>query len=152
DVDDDSEWVKKPLDRMVIDRFIAELPNRPHPSATVLHLYGTHAPYYFADEGAKFRPFERSVGWSSMPKLRNAYKNAIAEQDKQVARAVRAFTAHAGNRPWFVIFTSDHGESFGEHGAIHHGQNLYDEQVRVPGWIAAGQGALTEKEERALED
>jgi len=150
--DEDPEWIGKPLDHMVIDRFIAELPARPHPSMTVLHLYGTHAPYYFEDATAKFRPFERVAGWSGMPKLRNAYRNAIAEQDRQVARAIEAFKAHVGHRPWLIVFTSDHGESFGEHSAIHHGQNLYDEQVRVPGWFAAGDGTLSDDEKRALHD
>lgn len=152
DVDDDSEWVEKPLDRMVIDRFVAELPTRPHPSTTLLQLYGTHAPYYFEDATAKFTPYEREVGWSGMPKLRNAYRNAIREQDREVARAVRAFVESAGRRPWIVVFTSDHGEAFGEHAAIHHGQNLYDEQVRVPGFVAAGEGTFTDEEQRALRD
>ncbi len=152
DVEDDSEWVKQPLDRMVMDRYLAELPARGHPSLTVLHLYGTHAPYYFEDERAKFAPYERSVGWSGMPKLRNAYRNSILEQDRQVARAIRAFITQAGTRPWIVVFTSDHGEAFGEHSAIHHGQNLYDEQIRVPGWMAASEGALTDAERRALTD
>jgi hypothetical protein len=150
DVDDDAEWVVKPLDRMIVDRFVFELAARPRPSVTVLHLYGTHAPYYFEDATARFTPFERAVGWAGMPKLRNAYRNAIVEQDRQIARAIRAFVAHAGERPWLVVFTSDHGESFGEHSAIHHGQNLYDEQVHVPGFIAVGNGALTDDERRAL--
>ncbi len=48
----------------------------------------------------------------------------------------------AGAAPWIIVFTSDHGEAFGEHSAIHHGQSLYDEQIHVPGWIASGNGAL----------
>jgi hypothetical protein len=152
DVDDDAEWVERPLDRMIIERFVAELPSRAHPSVTLLQLYGTHAPYYFEEEAARFQPYERAVGWSGMPKLRNAYRNAILAQDREVARALRAFVAHAAGRPWLVVFTSDHGEAFGEHAAIHHGQNLYDEQVRVPGFIAAGAGTLTAVEARALAD
>jgi len=97
-------------------------------------------------------PFERSVAWSAMERLRNAYRNAILEQDREVARAVRAFVDHAGRRPWVVLFTSDHGEAFAEHGAIHHGQNLYDEQIHVPGWIAHGNGALDAAAARALAD
>ena len=31
-----------------------------------------------------------------------------------------------------IIITSDHGEEFMEHGGIHHGQSLYNEQLRVP--------------------
>lgn len=152
EIDDDSQLVLMPLDRMIVDRFVAELPTSQHPSVTVLHLAGTHAPYYFDDDGASFKPFDRSVAWSKMPNLRNAYKNAIREQDRQVARAIRAFVDHSGGRPWLVVFTSDHGEAFGEHGAIHHGQNLYDEQVHVPGWVAAGPGTLGEAEMRALAD
>jgi hypothetical protein len=52
--------------------------------------------------------------------------------------------------PWIVIYTSDHGESFGEHSAIHHGQNLYDEQIQVPLIIAHGGGALSTAQADAL--
>jgi arylsulfatase A-like enzyme len=36
-----------------------------------------------------------------------------------------------------VIFASDHGEAFGEHGTHYHRSTLYDEQIRVPLLIAA---------------
>ena len=85
-----------------------------------------------------------------MDELHNAYKDSIVMQDRALARAVTAFVAHVGREPWIVIFTSDHGEAFSDHGAIHHGQNLYDEQVHVPGWIASGNGALDESQQAAL--
>lgn len=152
EIEDDSQLVLKPLDEWIVERFVADLPSTKSPSVTVLHLAGTHAPYYFDDARAPFQPFDRAVAWSKMPRLHNAYKNAIREQDRQVARALRAFVDHAGGRPWLVAFTSDHGEAFGEHGAIHHGQNLYDEQVHVPAWIAAGPNTLGEAGARALAD
>lgn len=31
-----------------------------------------------------------------------------------------------------IIFTGDHGESLGDHGAPHHGQTLYEAEIRVP--------------------
>ena len=31
-----------------------------------------------------------------------------------------------------VVFVSDHGEAFGEHGDYYHGHNMYDESTRVP--------------------
>ena len=49
-----------------------------------------------------------------------------------------------------MLFTSDHGEAFGEHRAIHHGQNLFDEQIHVPGFVAWGNGALSEVQARDL--
>ncbi len=31
-----------------------------------------------------------------------------------------------------IIFTADHGESLGDHGAAHHGKTLYEAEIRVP--------------------
>ena len=39
-----------------------------------------------------------------------------------------------------VIVSADHGEEFGEHGGRYHGTTVYEEQVRVPLMISAGEG------------
>ena len=148
EVEDEKELDGVPLDRMITDRLVADLPSMPRPRVIVLHLYCTHVPYYFEDAHARFVPFTRVATWSQTSLLRNAYKNAILEQDREVARAVTAFTSDAGE--WLVAFTSDHGEAFGEHAAIHHGQNLYDEQVHVPAWIATSEHALAPPRAAAL--
>lgn len=149
--DPDDDWVS-PLDSMIVDRFAAEIgeTSGAEPLFAVLHLVGTHAPYHVEPARAPFAPYDHVVTWAGMPELMNAYRNAIFEQDRHVARALRAFVARAAQRPWIVLFTSDHGEAFGEHGAIHHGQNLYDEQVHVPAWIASSPGALGPEEASAL--
>jgi glucan phosphoethanolaminetransferase (alkaline phosphatase superfamily) len=152
DVEDDADYADLPLDRDIVDLFLAKLPELPSPSVVMLHLVGTHAPYFVDTARAPFAPYDHVVTWSGMPKLLNAYRDSIYEQDRTLARAVRAFIERAGARPWLVVFTSDHGEAFGEHGAIHHGQNLMDEQVHVPAWIAAGPGTLTGEQSRALAD
>src|SRR5690606_37763777 len=41
-------------------------------------------------------------------------------------------------RTWIVV-TSDHGEAFGDHGYLAHGQTLFDELIRVP-WIVGPPG------------
>ena len=41
---------------------------------------------------------------------------------------------------WTFVFTSDHGEEFGEHGGWKHGPSLYDEVLRVPLAIRPGAG------------
>ena len=54
-----------------------------------------------------------------------------------------------------MVFVSDHGEQLGEHGLIGHTWNMHDEEIRVPMWIDAPPGTLTEAEEahlRALQD
>lgn len=149
---DDAEIVTLPLDANATSELERALHAASRPVFAVLHLAGTHAPYFVDETTAPFRPFSHVVTWSGMPELHNAYRNAIVAQDREVARALRAFADHAGSRPRIVIFTSDHGEAFGEHGAIHHGQNLYDEQIHVPGWIWASPGALTSEQEAALAD
>lgn len=152
DVDDDAEYVELPLDRDLVDHFVTALPTLARPAVLMLHLVGTHAPYFVDPAHAPFTPFAHVVTWSGMPELHNAYRDAIVSQDRHVARAVRAFVEHVGSEPWMIVFTSDHGEAFGEHGAIHHGQNLFDEQTHVPGFVAWGNGALDPDEERALRD
>lgn len=141
-----------PLDRMVVDEMNAALRERKGAAMTLLHFGGTHAPYYCDPKNAPFQPVVHYASWRDMAMLHNAYKNAIHHQDRALAVAVRAFAerSQAEGRPWMVVFTSDHGDAFAEHGAIHHGQNLYDEQVHVPGWILVGDGTLTAAQERAL--
>jgi glucan phosphoethanolaminetransferase (alkaline phosphatase superfamily) len=152
DVDDDPDYADLPLDRDIVDLFVKKVPELPASSVVMLHLVGTHAPYFLDPARAPFEPYDHVVTWSGMPKLLNAYRDSIYEQDRTLARAVSAFIQHVGSKPWLVVFTSDHGEAFGEHGAIHHGQNLLDEQIHVPGWIAGGNGALTDAQTRALAD
>jgi hypothetical protein len=153
DVEGDTNYADLPLDRDIVDLFEKAVPELPSPSVTMLHLVGTHAPYFVDPQGpAPFQPYDHVVTWARMPKLLNAYLDSIVEQDRTLARAVRAFIEHSGAHPWIIVFTSDHGESFGEHGAIHHGQNLMDEQIHVPGWIAASDGAFSVAQSRALAD
>jgi glucan phosphoethanolaminetransferase (alkaline phosphatase superfamily) len=134
------------VDRRLMDRFTLDLPSfGPQPFLT-LHLSGTHVPYFMDPNDAPFKPYGTVVSWAAMPELHRTYQNAIRAQDVQVARAIRAFVAAQGSAPWLVLFTSDHGEAFGEHHAIHHGQNLYNEQTHVPGFVAWGNGALSERQ------
>lgn len=44
----------------------------------------------------------------------------------------RLLTELENNAPVLVAVTSDHGESFGEHGYTSHGAHLYEDNVRVP--------------------
>lgn len=145
-----------PLDRMIVDEMnktlAATAGAQGAAAMVVLHFGGTHAPYYCDPKNAPFQPVVHYASWRDMAMLHNAYKNAIHHQDRALAVGVRAFAerSKAEGRPWIVVFTSDHGDAFAEHGAIHHGQNLYDEQVHVPGWILVGEGTLTAAQERAL--
>jgi hypothetical protein len=147
-VDDEDDVIDDDMDRQLADRCVAELPKMSPPSLIVLHLLGSHAFYFVDPEHAPFQPFDHVVSWGTLPSLKNAYQNAIFSQDRNLARCLKAFLRHEGTHPWMVIFTSDHGEAFGEHGGIHHGNSLYDEQTHVPGFIVTSPNALT-KEQKA---
>lgn len=137
-------------DARLAEMFRARLATLPSPYFVVLHFHDTHVLYGFDEENAPFQPWTRTVNWESMPGLRNAYRNAIHTQDRSIAAAMRALREDPRWPSTFVFFTSDHGEAFGEHQAIHHGQNLLDEQVHVPAWVAHGDEVLSPGEKAAL--
>ena len=145
-----TEVVELGVDGLLADRVAHELPRTAHPVFAFVHLSGTHAPYYVDPAHAPFHPYRHSVAWSGLGELHNAYLNALVAQDQSVARMLRSFLDAVGSEPYLIVFTSDHGEAFGEHDAIHHGQNLYDEQTHVPAWIGWGNGALDPEQARLL--
>ncbi len=149
-VDDIDDVIDQGVDRKLAMRVETELENLPKPFLAMVHLSGTHAPYFVDDERAPFRPYRHTVTWSGLGELHAAYRDAIYEQDRSVARVLRSFFAVCGSDPCVVVFTSDHGEAFGEHSAIHHGQSLYDEQIHVPAWVYVRGGALAPNEMGAL--
>jgi hypothetical protein len=148
--DDIGEAVTGGLDRKVAEECRQRFAGLASPYFVMVHLSGTHAPYFFDPDNAPFRPFGRTVNWAGMPDLYRSYKNSIIEQDHSIAACARAFLDAQRGGPSLLFFTSDHGESFGERDAIHHGQNLYDEQIHVPAFVVASPGALEPEEERAL--
>ncbi len=151
DIEDVEEAIAGGIDRRLADTCRDRIAGLAPPYVLMTHFSGTHAPYFFDDGAAAFTPFERHVTWSGLDRVHRAYQNAIVEQDRSIARCIRAFVDAQGTKPYVIVFTSDHGEAFGEHSAIHHGQNLYDEQIHVPGFVAYGHGSLRASEEAALE-
>lgn len=64
--------------------------------------------------------------------LRALYDGALSYLDEQI-RSIDAALSRGGldDRTLFII-TSDHGESFGEHGLMDHQYGLYEHLIRVP--------------------
>jgi arylsulfatase A-like enzyme len=60
------------------------------------------------------------------------YDGEIQYVDHQIGRLVRKLDGTELERELLVVFTSDHGEEFLEHGSTSHGYTLYEEQIRVP--------------------
>jgi arylsulfatase A-like enzyme len=86
-----------------------------------LHFFDPHKLYIPHDE------FE-AYGTSSMA----LYDGEIRFSDHHVGRFLDRLEAEGAFDETVIIFTSDHGEAFGEHSMRHHGWDLYEHQIRVP--------------------
>jgi hypothetical protein len=114
----------------------------------VLHLSNTHAPYR-DDPG--LRVFEPS---SSVPldvdAFHNHYRNSVLLQERTVAAFLRSLRAQPLWEDTVVLFLSDPGEEFAEHGGLYHNHSLWEEGLRVPGWAFFGAHALGAEEREAI--
>ena len=62
----------------------------------------------------------------------DAYDGAINYVDDQIQQLMQQLRQRGLDRNTLVVITSDHGESFGEHGLMTHGNALYRELIHVP--------------------
>jgi arylsulfatase A-like enzyme len=60
------------------------------------------------------------------------YDGEIQYVDHQIGRLLERLDRAELERELLVVFTSDHGEEFLDHGASSHGYSLYEEQIHVP--------------------
>jgi len=115
-----------------------DAPDRPtnSPFFLFLHYMDPHDPYMDHENpgvgyarvrlGTKIDPVE----WKE--KLQNAYSGEIEYTDKYIGELLAGLKQRGLYEDTLIIFTSDHGEEFHEHGGWWHGLSLYDEQVAVP--------------------
>lgn len=68
---------------------------------------------------------------------RERYDRDVEALDRSLDRLFQRLDADAGRFDTTVIFTSDHGESFGEAGTLGHGNRLTEEQIHVPLFIVS---------------
>jgi arylsulfatase A-like enzyme len=71
--------------------------------------------------------------------LRRLYVAEVEEVDERVGWLLAALERSGRRDRTLVLFTSDHGEEFGEHGGFLHDHAMWDELVRVP-LLVAGPG------------
>jgi hypothetical protein len=63
---------------------------------------------------------------------RDLYDHNLSYLDSAFARFVNWLKAEDIYEKTVILFTSDHGEQFWEHGASLHGHTLYEEEIRIP--------------------
>ena len=79
----------------------------------------------------------------------DAYDGAINYTDDHIQDLMEQLRRRGLDRNTLVVITSDHGEGFGEHGLMNHGNSLYREVIHVPlifwapGRIPAGKRIAT---------
>lgn len=103
-----------------IDEALAWLEkNKSQKFFTWIHLYDPHTPYDPPE------PFKSRL--SDRP-----YLGEIAYTDSQLARFWSYLEKEKLLDELFLVLTSDHGESLGEHGETTHGFFVYQEAIHVP--------------------
>lgn len=79
-----------------------------------------------------------SAGYAADPRpeladeLETAYWKGVRWADGLLAQTIASLEREGLLENTLLVVTSDHGEAFGEHGALAHGRILYDELVHVP--------------------
>jgi hypothetical protein len=121
-------------------RFVREVPAG-MPYFAVLHLSNTHAPYRVDPALQPYGPHSADP-FGSIEAFRDQDRNAVLLQERTVAAFVRELRARADWDDTAIVFLSDHGEQFREHGGLYHNHSLYEEELRIPGWLIAGEHAL----------
>jgi arylsulfatase A-like enzyme len=131
-------------------RFVGHRP----PAAKPLHLFfnlaEAHEPYLVGQNGgspgaAIGDGHLPSINWARFTDLldhRNrpspfaeAYRASLREVDRLFARLVGEFRRAGLLDNTVLAFLSDHGQNLGEHGYYGHGFYLYDELVKIPGYL-----------------
>lgn len=92
------------------------------------HYTDPHAPYLFRSEFADQLGLPRSASRHSQS---DRYDTEIAATDAAIGRLLE-FVKRRIDDETLIIFTADHGENFGEHGAWGHGRHLWEDAVRIP--------------------
>lgn len=108
----------------------------PHPVAWYAGLGHRHRP---AKDQRKLRRVASGLSDDEIAFLRHLYHLEIESVDERIGLVLDALESGGLADSTIVVFTSDHGEAFGEHGDFLHGVSLHGELVRVP-MIFAGPG------------
>jgi glucan phosphoethanolaminetransferase (alkaline phosphatase superfamily) len=119
------------------------------PYLAVLHLSNTHAPYRIDPALMPYLP-QTSDPLAGVEAFHNRYRDAVRLQERTVANLLRDLEAMPRWDETVVLFLSDHGEEFREHGGLYHNHSLYDEGLRVPGWLLAGAHGIEPAERAAI--
>ncbi len=137
-------------DGKLVDYVAGDIGQLREPYIGVVHLSNTHFPYKIDEDSPPFLPQNEATGPGYEREIRNRYQDAVHLQDKAVGRLIDAVRARPEGARTVIVFLSDHGEQLREKGAVGHTGTLFEQEIRIPFWIDAPPGSLTDEEERNL--
>jgi Sulfatase len=130
------------------------LRRRPTQGAKPLHVFmnlvESHEPYLIGDNGG---PVGTPHSLANLPSINlarltdaltpasdpkrflSAYRESLPKLDAVLRDLVATLKRHGALDNAVLMFLSDHGQSLGEHGFYGHGYRLYDELVKIPGYL-----------------
>ncbi len=84
--------------------------------------------------------FQESCSWadpesscgSNRPEFLDTYDGAMRYVDHNIQNLLYQLNQHGVLHNTIVVFTSDHGQEFGDHGIYGHGKSLYRQVIQVP--------------------
>ena len=118
-----------------------------------LHFMDPHGPYDPPPEyinslcdpsyiGNYMTSFMDGMEWQLLPpnipsqyeidRAKSLYEAEVAELDNAIGGLTEFLEQNGMQENTLIVFSSDHGEEFFEHGQFEHGQSLYEEMVRLP--------------------
>ncbi|MCK4775574.1 MAG: sulfatase-like hydrolase/transferase, partial [Candidatus Krumholzibacteria bacterium] len=117
-------------DSALVGTFVEWMETAPREGSFVwLHLLSPHKPY---TPPPGYAP-PRSSGTKRDPNMDSElYNGEIRYSDHLMSKVLEAIDRRVGLDNALVVFTSDHGEEFGDHGMDDHGHSLHREIVHVP--------------------
>ncbi len=139
-------------DGKLVDYALGDIDKLKEPYVAVVHLSNTHFPYKVDPNLMPFTPQEEATGPGYENEILNRYQDSIYLQDKALARFLEKMRARPEASRTVTIYVSDHGEQMREKGAVGHTGTLFDPEIRIPFWVDAPKGTLTEAEEKSLRD
>lgn len=111
-------------DAALVDAFVAWLSVTGEQRPFVwLHLLRPHWPYL---PPPRYMENQTLTGDSAL------YDAEVRATDNDIGRVLEAIDRRYGLDRCVLVFTSDHGEAFGEHGGFEHGHSLHAEVSHVP--------------------
>ncbi|HVR19111.1 MAG TPA: sulfatase-like hydrolase/transferase, partial [Polyangiaceae bacterium] len=139
-------------EQLLANHVNAEIGSLVEPYFAVIQLSNVHYPYLVDPTGPQpFQPSTTSKAPDENTAFLNYYQNAVYQQDQHVARMLQHLRSTPAGERTVIVYTSDHGEAFREHGQMGHTFSVFDEEVHVPMGLDAPPGTLTDAEIANLE-